>query len=256
MPFNLSTITELIPMAALLPGQRAFVVLLMLLSLSLSVTADAVPPPDAEAIVRQHVAAIGGQARWQQVRSLLVKGQGSFGTFLWVWKTPDRMRSDEHDDVYSKKTLVTAFDGTAGWISDPFKGPGVPRKFEGPELQRWKTGFPLRSDLLDLPAQGVTLQLLGTEKVNNRPAHKLSLKRPGRDEVLLWIDAQSFLLVQRARRLKTPQGGAETTVETPLGDYRNVSGVMIAHKIGDTRCVVQVNPEVSDSMFLPPAPIQ
>lgn len=241
-------------MAALLPGQRAFVVLLMLLSLS--VTADAVPPPDAEAIVRQHVAAIGGQARWQQVRSLMVKGQGAFGTFLWVWKTPDKMRSDEHDDVYSKKTLVTAFDGAAGWISDPFKGPAVPRRIQGAELQRWQTGFPLRSDLLDLPTKGVTLQLLGTESLNNRAAHKLSLKRPGRDEVLLWIDAQSFLLVKRVLRAKMPQGGGETTVEMSLSDYRNVSGVMIPHKIGDTRCVVAVNPEVSDSLFLPPAPIQ
>lgn len=243
-------------MAALVHGKRALVVSLLLLSVSMTAGPSPVPPPDVEAIVGRHVAAIGGQARWQQVRSLLVKGQGSFGTFLWVWKTPDKMRSDEHDDVYSQKTLVTAFDGTAGWTSDPFQGPAGPRKLEGAELQRWRTGFPLRSDLLDLPAKGAALQLLGTESLNNRPAHKLSLQRPGRDEVLLWIDAQSFLLVQRARRVRMPQGGGETTVTTTLGDYRNVSGVMIAHKIGDTRCVVAVNPEVSDSLFLPTAPIQ
>jgi len=243
-------------MAVLVPGQRAFVLFMLALCASSTAAATTVPPPDAETIVRQHLAAIGGPARWQQVHSLLVKGQGSFGTFLWVWKSPNKMRSDEHDDLYSQKTLVTAFDGTSGWISDPFKGQTAPRKLEGAELQRWQTGFPLRSDLLDLPAKGVALQLLGTESLKNRPAHKLSLKRPGRDEVLLWIDAQSFLLVQRARRLKPPDGGEETTVQTSLSDYRNVSGVMIAHRIGDTRCLVEVNPEVSNSLFLPPAPVQ
>jgi hypothetical protein len=143
---------------------------------------------------------------------------------------------------------VTLFDGASGWVSDPFKGAPAPRELDAAELQRWQTGFAIRSDLLD--AKGAVVELLGTENIGNRPAHKLSLKRPGRDEVLLWIDAESFLLVQRARKLKAPWG-EETTVATPLSDYRNVDGVMVAHKIGDTRCVVEVNPEVSDSLFVP-----
>jgi hypothetical protein len=211
-------------------------------------------PPSPDEIVRRHVAAIGGSTRWQSVRALLVRGSSSYGSFTWLWKSPDRMRSEELDDVYSGKKLVTAFDGRTGWISDPFKGSPAPRRLAAGELQSWQTGFPLRSDLLDLPAHGAELKVVAEEKIGGREAWKLSLRRQGRDEVLLWIDAQSYLLVQRSRKLATPWGGEEV-VATPFGDYRNVQGVMIPHSVGATRCFVEVNPEIADALFLPPQPL-
>jgi hypothetical protein len=211
-------------------------------------------PPDAGEIVRRHLAAIGG-ARWEKVQSLLVKGSGPFGSFVWVWKRPDKFRSEEHDDHYSGKTLVTAFDGAKGWTSDPFRGPAEPRRMGPGELQRWKTGFVVLSDLLDLPASGVDVKVVGQETVQQRSAWKLSVNRPGRDEVTLWIDTQTYLLLQRARTLTAPWGETRTVV-TPFTDYRTVDGVLIAHAVGDTRCVVAVNADVSDAMFLPPQPLE
>jgi outer membrane lipoprotein-sorting protein len=211
----------------------------------------AAPLPDAAEIVRQHVEAIGG-ARWQNVQSLVVKGSGSYAAFTWAWKRPGKFRTEERDETYSGKTLVTGFDGVVGWTSNPLLGPATPRRLTPTEMQRWLSGVIVRSDLLDLPAKGADLTLLGQENVNSRMAYKLSLNRPGRDTVLLWIDTQSYLLVQRGRKVKPPWGGAETLRVTPLSDYRSVQGLLIPHRVGDTRCLVQVNPDLGDSLFAPP----
>ncbi|MEA2490161.1 MAG: hypothetical protein QOH21_1953 [Acidobacteriota bacterium] len=210
--------------------------------------------PDADEIVRRHLEAIGG-ARWEKVQSLLVKGSGPVGSFVWVWKRPGKFRSEERDDTYSGKTLVTAFDGTTAWIADPFKGPATPRRMKPDEQQRWQNGFVILSDLLDLPSTGVSVQLLGQEPVNQRPAWKLSLNRPGREEVTLWIDAETYYLVQRARVLTAPWGEDRNVVQV-LSDYRKVDGVVVAHAVGPTHCVVAVNAEIADSMFRPSEPLE
>ncbi|MEO8382543.1 MAG: hypothetical protein ABI779_22980 [Acidobacteriota bacterium] len=230
---------------------------LFLLPLLLLFLGTTPAPPDAAEIARRHVEAIGGKARWQRVQSLVIKGSSSFASFVWVWKGPGKVRTEERDDQYSGKTLVTAFDGTSGWISNPFRGPdyGVPHKLTPEELRAWQTGLILRSDLLDLPAQGAQLRLLGQEAVGGQPAWKLSLERTGYDPVTLWIDAKTFLLVQRARKTKSPWGG-EGTNRTRFGDYRNVGGVLIAHSTGETRYVVEVNPPIDDALFRPPQPLK
>ncbi|HYK03522.1 MAG TPA: hypothetical protein VE974_17325 [Thermoanaerobaculia bacterium] len=234
-------------------SRRPFLLFPMLLLL----LGNAGAQPDANEIVRRHLDAIGGKARWQKVESLLLKGTNSVSTFTWVWKRPGMIRTEERDTAYSGKTLITAYDGKLGWISNPFRGPdyGVPRKMDAEELRAWQTGLLIRSDLLDMPAKGAELKLLGREKVGNKPAYKLSLKRPGHDEILLWIDAASYLLVQRARNAKMPWGG-EKLFPVQLGDYRNVEGVMIAHSTGETRYVVQVNPAIDDVLFKPPQPLK
>src|SRR5258706_2719940 len=227
----------------------------MALLLVFALTAGAAPLPDVSSIVQRHIDAIGGGERWRHVDSLLVRGKNSFGTFVWLWKSPNKVRTEERDDANGGKALVTSFDGTTAWVANPFKGTPDPRKLTGDERRRWETGLAIRSDLLDLPQKGVALKLLGEETVSGRRAYKLSLVQPGRDEVLLWIDAQTYLLLQRARNVVAPWGN-EQLVTTVLSDYRSVQGVLIPHRFGTTTCFVEVNPELDDDAFRPPHPLR
>jgi outer membrane lipoprotein-sorting protein len=228
-------------------------ILLMLGFLAVPVFGAAPPAPSARSvdeIVRRHVDAIGGKAQWAKVHSLLIKGSGPYAMTTWIWKEPGKVRTEERDAEGSGHAVITASDGTHAWVSNTFRGPATPRPLAPEELRRWQTGLAIRSDLLDLPAKGAALTLLGEEKVNGKDAYKLSLKRDDRDEVLLWIDTRTFLLVQRARTTTAPWGGT-TTVATPLTDYRRVEGVMIPHAIGETLLIVEVNPEIADAAFQP-----
>lgn len=214
----------------------------------------ATPSPDVDTIVARHIDAIGGAARWRNVQSMMVVGSSNYANFVWMWKSPDRMRTEEQEKEETARTLVTSFDGTTAWMENPFKGAAKPRKLTPVERRHWETGVAIRSDLLELPGKGITLKLLGEEMVDGRRAHKLSLVRPGRDEVLLWIDAESFLLLQRSRNVIAPWGGVQAAT-TRLSDYRKVKGVLVAHKIGTTNCLVEVNPELDDDAFRPAQPL-
>jgi outer membrane lipoprotein-sorting protein len=227
----------------------------MALLLVLALTAGAAPVPDVGTIVQRHLDAIGGAERWRQVDSLLVRGKDSFGTFVWLWKSPNKVRTEERNDVNGGKTLVMSFDGTTAWMTNPFRGTPDPRKLTEAERRRWETGLIIRSDLLDLPQKGVALKLLGEETVSGRRAYKLSLVQPGRDEVLLWIDAETYLLLQRARNVVAPWGAVQL-VTTVLSDYRRVEGVLVPHRFGTTTCFVEVNPELADDAFRPPQPLR
>lgn len=219
----------------------------VLVLVSLVSLAVAAATPDVDEIVRRHLTAIGGAARWQSIDSLVVRGAGEYGNFTWVWKRPGKMRTEERERD-GAVPLVTAYDGSVGWQTNPFRS-GAPKKLGAPELQRWQSGVAIRSDLLDL--KGATLSLVGREKVAGRDAYKLSLEHPGRGDVFLWIDAESYLLVQRARTAAAPWGEVKT-VATPLRDYRNVNGVMIPHLIGGTKLVTEVNAAIDDALFAPP----
>ena len=227
----------------------------MALLLVLTLTGATAPLPDVSTVVQRHVDAIGGAERWRHVDSLLIRGKDSFGTFVWLWRSPNKVRTEERDDVNGGKTLVMSFDGTTAWTTNPFKGTPDPRKLTEAERRRWETGLAIRSDLLDLPQKGVALNLLGEETVSGRRAYKLSLVQPGRDEVLLWIDAETYLLLQRARNVVAPWG-AVRLVTTVLSDYRRVQGVLVPHTFGTTTCLVEVNPELDDGAFRPPHPLR
>ncbi|HEX9986815.1 MAG TPA: hypothetical protein VGF69_26400 [Thermoanaerobaculia bacterium] len=204
--------------------------------------------------MKRHIAAIGGAERWQKVDSLLLKGSGPVGTFVWVWKSPNKVRTEERDDT-SGKTLITATDGSTAWMSNPFRGPSAPRRMNQFELRSWQTGLAMRSDLLDLPVKTSEVALVGQEKLGNRQAYKLSVRRAGREDVTVWIDTQSFLLLQRAYTAIAPWG-AEETIPVVFSDYRSVDGVMIPHQIGSTRYTVDVNAEIGDALFQPPQPLK
>lgn len=214
-------------------------------------TAGAAPPPDVATIVQRHIDAIGGAERWRQVHSMMVRGKDSFATFVWLWKSPNKVRTEERDDANGGKTLVMSFDGSTAWMTNPFKGTADPRKLTDAERRRWDSGLAIRSDLLDLPREGAPLKLLGEETLRGRRTYKLLLAQPGHDDVLLWIDAETYLLVQRARNVVAPWGETRL-VTTVLSDYRPVEGVLLPHKFGTTTCFIEVNPELDDETFRPP----
>ena len=224
----------------------------LLLLVLLSGTSEATPP--VEEIVRRHIEAIGGTERWQKVQTLMVKGTTAFGSFTWVWKQPNMVRTEDREIGGAGRTIVTAFDGTTAWTVNGYKESPQPRRLKPAAQSGWATRLVLRSDLLDLP-KGSELKFLGYDTVNGRIAYKLSLKREGRDEVRLWIDRESFLLVQRAREVMAPWG-EEKDVVTPLLDYRQVDGVLIPHKIATTPLTIEVNAELDDALFRPPRDLE
>ena len=67
--------------------------------------------------------------------------------------------------------------------------------------------------------------------VNEKPAHKLVVQLPDEKTAQIFLDAESFLEVKTVQSGSNPMTGAEGEVASYSSDYREVDGLMIAHKI-------------------------
>ena len=124
----------------------------VLVLVSLVSLAVAAATPDVDEIVRRHLTAIGGAARWQSIDSLVVRGAGEYGNFTWVWKRPGKMRTEERERD-GAVPLVTAYDGSVGWQTNPFRS-GAPKKPWGCRILRRRRGLRLPGQVVRPRAHG------------------------------------------------------------------------------------------------------
>lgn len=77
-----------------------------------------------------------------------------------------------------------------------------------------------------------TLSALGDGKVGDRATVGVRVQRKGYRDVNLYFDKENSRLLKSQRRVKDiMMGGTEYTSDTFYRDYKNVDGMMIAHKV-------------------------
>jgi photosynthetic reaction center cytochrome c subunit len=220
---------------------------------------DAAALPAADAVFEKYLTAAGGAAAINKITSRVEKGTTSgFGdkplAIDIVAKAPNKRMSMMHLPVGDS---VTAFDGTAGWMTVPGRpthmmnaaesaGAGIDADFYLPVNAKslrnsWK------------PAPG--------ETIDGHATNVLIGQAEGQTPLRLYFDAQSGLLVRLIRYTETPLGRLPTQVD--YADYRDADGVKIPYQWSISRPgnrftiqveSVQQNVAVDDSKFAPPPP--
>jgi outer membrane lipoprotein-sorting protein len=129
------------------------------------------------------------------------------------------MRMGEH-------VMISGFDGTSAWVK---QGSSPAQMLSGPEAQQLKQAAEFDSVFLNYKDAGHTIELVGTEPVNGKPAHHLKITR--KDGVIqhYYLDAESGLEVKMT--MDAEQAGMKLKVDTELSDYRTVSGRMVPFKM-------------------------
>jgi len=118
------------------------------------------------------------------------------------------------------------------------------------------------SPLVDAPAKGYEVELLGREKLETREAWKLLVR--GRDGSVrtLFLDTRSHLAV-RSEETRMLEGKPQEFV-TLIADYRPVAGLLFPHAIevgprggADRQRLtferIEVNPPLDDTRFAMPS---
>jgi photosynthetic reaction center cytochrome c subunit len=220
---------------------------------------DAAALPAADAVFEKYLTAAGGAAAINKITSRVEKGTTSgFGNQSLaidiVAKAPNKRMSTMHMPVGES---VTAFDGTAGWMSVPGRpthmmnaaesaGAGTDADFYRPVNAKsmrnsWK------------PAPG--------ETIDGHATNVLVGQTEGQTPLRLYFDASSGLLVRLVRYTETPLGRLPTQVD--YADYRDADGAKIPYQWSISRPgnrftiqveSVQQNVAVDDSKFAPPPP--
>ena len=180
----------------------------------------------ADELIAKNVAARGGLAQIRAITSLRRTGHLILpGANLDVAVRRTLQRGGKIRDEYTLQglTQVNAYDGTEAWKIDPFEGRKDPARMSVDEAKSLILEGDLDLPLVDYAAKGYNAEYLGTEDVDGTPTYKLRLRRKSGDQVVYFIDPDSYMIIRNVQ--KQIVRGAEQETETDYGEYEKVAGV-------------------------------
>ena len=205
----------------------------LLLSLTLAAGVEAAEPTVDE-IVARNIAARGGAARIEALRSLRLTGSIVFGggdfkieaQWASLAKKPGMIRSELS---LQGLTQVTAWDGREGWSVEPFEGRREPDRTSPDDAKELARQADIDGPLVGWREKGHRVEYLGTEDVDGTPAHKLRVSRKDGDTQYVYLDPDAWLEIRVVT--ESHVRGVEQVTETDLGAYEPVAGVLVPFSI-------------------------
>src|SRR5205085_9270305 len=109
-------------------------------------------------------------------------------------------KMDREQDKLSRREISFGMGSTVsivtdkeGWFSNPRNG-GAFEPLPSDRLKAAQSELDIRGALVDYAAKGSTVELLGKEKVGDKDAYKLKLTPKTGNEVIYYIDANTYYL--------------------------------------------------------------
>jgi hypothetical protein len=189
----------------------------------------------ARAVIDKAIKAAGGEEKLAKFKSHTWKNRGTYygmgmtdgvpytANYAVAW--PDKFRFEVEGGFM---TLV--LDGDKGWM----QAMGDTREFSKEEMAQQKEDLYANgvTTLMPLKDKAFKLSLTGETKINDKPALGVKVSHKDRQDVMLYFDKDSGLLVKSERKTKVPEeGNKEVTQETLYGDYQDIEGAKMSLKI-------------------------
>jgi hypothetical protein len=222
----------------------------------------------ADEIIEKSIAAMGGRAALEKVKSRQMTGSlllgtpaGDIqGTVEMLAAVPNKTRTLIKADLsaFGAGQLVVdqRFDGTTGYVLDSLQGN---RDISGQQLDTMKSNaFP--HPFLNYKAMGASVQLTGKEKVLDKEAFVLVFEPPAGPPIKQYVDAATFMPLRTVIKATVPQFG-EVEQNADPSDYRDVDGVKVPFKLHIASSVqavtmtftkVEQNVTVDEKLFAKP----
>lgn len=227
----------------------SFFITLIITSVSFSQTVDE--------ILAEYFA-VQGQEKLLATNTFTTKRkiiQGQFEIpFTSFQKRPMKFRSEAE---FQGMKIVSAFDGETGWSINPMSGATEPMPMTAEQVDRMKIQADYDGMFYNYKDKGYTVELLGTELVDDISTYALQLTRPSGDIITSYIDAENFVILKTKSKMKMQ--GVETEAETIFSNYKYIDDILIPFSLetkmnGET--VMQMvfdeityNTDLDDSIF-------
>lgn len=153
--------------------------------------------------------------------------------------------------------IVRAADGTTVWMQQGMMPAEALPSAQAAQMMR---DSEFDSVFVDYRAKGVTVDLVGVEKLNGRDVCHLKVTKKGGVPQHYFLDAETGLEAKVSTEVS--QEGNTVAVDTELGDYRKVEGRMVPFKTrqivnGQTAAemtieTVEFNVPMADTLFKMP----
>jgi outer membrane lipoprotein-sorting protein len=210
------------PMLRISRALMVVVSLAALLALS-AVSGPALRAQSVDDIITSHFQAMGGLEKWRAITTMKLTGhvvvQGLEAPMTIYSKRPNLARQEIN--IQGQK-IVNAFDGTTAWMANPLTGSSAPVTMSGPEAALIKDQSDFDEPLIDHQAKGFMVELVGIEPVGTQKAYHVKITRKLLPTQHFYLDTTSYMVV----RIVTDMG-AGPKLETELGRYRAVDGIMV-----------------------------
>jgi outer membrane lipoprotein-sorting protein len=214
-------------------------------------------------IIAKNVQARGGMEKLKSVQSIkstanMSMGPGMEAPGVLIQKRPDLARLDF---TVQGLTAVQAYDGRTAWQIMPFMGKKDPEAMSADETKELEEMADLDGPLVDYKSKGHQVELLGKEKVEGTDAYKIKATLKNGDVQTIYIDSDSFLEIKE--ETKRMVRGSEQLIESSIGDYKDVDGVLFPFAMESgvkgsqekqklTITKIELNVAADDSLFKMP----
>jgi outer membrane lipoprotein-sorting protein len=232
--------------------------------LAAAILVPAVWAQTADEIIAKNIQARGGSDKLKSVQSIkstatIAMGPGMEAPGVLIQK---RGKLARLEFTIQGLTAVQAYDGKNAWQIMPFMGKKDPELMSADEAKEVEEMADLDGPLVDYKSKGHQVELLGKEKVEGTDAYKLKVSLKNGDVQTLYIDADSFLQIKE--ETKRTVRGTEQEVESSIGDYKEVNGIIFPFAIESgikgsadkqklTITKIELNVPADDSIFKMPA---
>ena len=217
----------------------------------------AAPQLTVDDVLNKYLAAIGGQAAIDKLKTRVMKGTYTTGANSLNIEIAQSAPDKVHVTFVSQQgTMERAFNGSAGWEKNPR---GV-NDLGGAQLADLKSGFTLFRDI-KLKEQ-FTRMNVRKEKLDGKDVNVIAGGTPNGKRERLYFDAETGLLLRRIVATQTPIGVIPE--QTDFEDYRDVDGVKIPFTVktagidgfstGTRKFTeIKINTAIDDASFNKPA---
>ncbi|MBK7010929.1 MAG: hypothetical protein IPO65_12320 [Saprospiraceae bacterium] len=211
----------------------------------------------ADEIIDNHIKAIGGAAKWNELNSMyseMTTDMGGMKIPIKIWQ--QHMKGMRVEFEVQGMTGIQVVTDKDGWSLMPFMGQTKPEPTNEEALKSARSQLDIRGQLLDYKGKGSNVEYLGEDEDEGVEVYKIRLTDSNKTETTYFIDKESYLLIKAVSKVNFQ--GQEIDAVTKMSNYKDVGGILIPHSVdsmstGKMEIVkTEINPAIAEDKFAMP----